>query len=159
MDARDLLERLATAKRTLAVAESFTGGRLADAFTNVPGSSRAFLGGVVAYTNEAKRGLLGVPESDLLVHGAASGEVALALARGVQERFGADYAVATTGIAGPTGATPAKPIGLSCAAAVGAGHTRSDSKVLPGPRSAVKDAAVRQALDLLARLLVDEGIL
>jgi nicotinamide-nucleotide amidase len=159
VDARDLVEALARAGRTLAVAESFTGGRLADALTDVPGSSRAFVGAVVAYTNEAKRGLLDVAEGDLLLHGAASGEVALALARGARRRLGADYALATTGIAGPTGATPAKPVGLSYVAAAGPRAERVDARIHPGARPDVKRAAVDQALALLADLLRAEGIL
>lgn len=159
MGAPRILERLAAARRTIAVAESFTGGRLADALTSVPGSSRAFHGGVVAYTNEAKRDLLGVGEGDLLVHGAVSEEVALAMARGARRRFAADYAVATTGIAGPTGDTPAKPVGLSYAAAVGPHGSRVDLRIHTGGRAEVQEAAVRQALETLVRVLASEGIL
>ena len=159
MDAAGILEALARARRTLAVAESFTGGRLADALTDVPGSSRAFVGAVVAYTNEAKRSLLRVGEGDLLLHGAASEEVARALAQGARERFNSDYAVATTGIAGPTGATLAKPLGLSYAAVTGPSRSLVDARIHPGSRQDVKRAATRQALDLLGRLLEEEGIL
>jgi len=97
---------------TLAVAESCTGGMIAEQITAVPGSSGWFLGGVVAYANSAKQSLLGVPEAMLIEHGAVSEPVARAMAEGVRERFGADVGISTTGISGPDGGTPEKPVGL-----------------------------------------------
>ena len=96
---------------TLAVAESCTGGAIAAAVTSVPGASAVFCGGVVAYSNAAKEDLLGVPERALVADGAVSERVALAMAAGARRRFSADVGLATTGIAGPTGGTPDKPVG------------------------------------------------
>src|SRR3989338_4760823 len=102
---------LLTRERTLAVAESCTGGTIANLITDLPGTSRYFLGGIIAYTNTAKTALLGISPQTLLTHGAVSDAVARQMALGVQTRFGADYAIATTGIAGPSGGTKDKPIG------------------------------------------------
>jgi len=98
---------------TLAVAESCTGGLISHSITNVPGSSEFFLGGLVAYANEVKRDLLGVSQALLDEHGAVSRETALAMAEGVRRLFRADVAIAVTGIAGPTGGTPTKPVGTT----------------------------------------------
>jgi len=103
--------RLSAKGWTLATAESCTGGLLGHAITNVAGSSTYFLGGIIAYANEAKCRLLGVPEALLARHGAVSQEVALAMAQGARQALGADMAIATTGIAGPSGGTPQKPVG------------------------------------------------
>ena len=98
---------------TLSVAESCTGGLISHWITNVPGSSEFYLGGVVAYANEVKRDVLGVPQDLLSTYGAVSGEVALAMAEGIRTLLGADTSIAVTGIAGPTGGTHAKPVGTT----------------------------------------------
>lgn len=97
---------------TLATAESSTGGLVAHRITSVSGSSAYYLGGFVTYSNGAKEALLGVRPETLLAHGAVSQETAQEMARGARERMGADLGIATTGIAGPTGGTPEKPVGL-----------------------------------------------
>ncbi len=144
---------LVEAGLTLAVAESCTGGRLGDRITAVAGSSRYFLGGVVAYANAAKEALLGVPAATLADHGAVSGAVAEALARGAAERFGATIGVGTTGIAGPDGGTPDKPVGLVY---IGVYDRRSKQAVtierrFGGDRAAIKERTVIEALELALR--------
>lgn len=98
--------------RTVAVAESCTGGGIAQKLTSIPGSSAYFLGGVVAYSNDVKESVLGVPRALLEEHGAVSAPVAQAMAEGVCQRFGADFGLSTTGISGPGGGSPEKPVGL-----------------------------------------------
>ncbi len=112
-----LLQQLARHHLSLSVAESFTGGLIEDQLTDVPGCSDVFLGGVTAYANETKVKLLGVKQETLREHGAVSEETVRAMVRGVQKLFGSDCAIATTGIAGPGGATAQKPVGLSFIAA------------------------------------------
>lgn len=107
----DLLRRLKNAGVTVATAESCTGGNIAHMITSVPGASNYFLGGVVAYSNEVKKSVLGVSAQDLEQYGAVSEQVARQMAQGVRKALGADYAVATTGIAGPDGGTKEKPVG------------------------------------------------
>ena len=120
-DGSTIDERIAKllGERKLAVGESCTGGLLAGRLTDRPGASAYFAGGVVAYSNEAKEELLGVPHELLEEHGAVSAEAAEAMAKGAAERFGADYGLAVTGIAGPDGGTPDKPVGRVCFAARG----------------------------------------
>jgi nicotinamide-nucleotide amidase len=102
---------LAENNRSLSVAESCTGGYLANAITDVPGSSRYMMGGIIAYANMVKVDQLGVLQDDLNNHGAVSKSVALQMARGVAERLGSNYGISTTGIAGPGGGTEEKPVG------------------------------------------------
>ena len=112
-------QRLRESGKTFACAESCTGGNLAHLITAIPGASRYFLGGVVAYSNEVKINVLGVCAEDLHTYGAVSEQVALQMAQGVRKLTGADYAVATTGIAGPDGGTAEKPVGTVWIAVVG----------------------------------------
>jgi nicotinamide-nucleotide amidase len=141
-------------ERRLAVAESCTGGLLAARATERPGSSGRFLGGVVAYSNEAKARLLGVDPALIERHGAVSGEVAEAMADGALERFDADFAIAITGIAGPDGGTEEKPVGTVfwCVKQAG-GEAVVRGIVLPGGRADVRDRSTTVALHLLRRLL------
>jgi nicotinamide-nucleotide amidase len=110
-------------RRTLATAESCTGGLVSHVLTEVSGSSAYFVGGAVTYGDPLKHSVLDVPETTLERHGAVSAQTAVAMAEGARSRFGADVAVAVTGIAGPTGATPGKPVGLTYVAVADAnGH-------------------------------------
>ena len=137
----------------LAVAESCTGGLLGARLTERPGSSDYFLGGVISYANEVKSVLLGVPPGMLAQCGAVSEEVAGAMAEGVRAATSADYALAVSGVAGPDGGTPEKPVGLVYAACSGPGHTKVVCNVFPGNRASVREYAVSAALHLLRREL------
>lgn len=145
--------------RTLACAESCTGGLLAEKITSIPGCSDYFLGGVVAYSNEAKMALLGVPEATLVEHGAVSNEVALAMAEGARARFGADYAVSTTGISGPGGGSAEKPVGLVSIAIAWDGGAHVDSFVFPLDRERHRQLVAQVGLDWVRRSLQGHDLL
>jgi competence/damage-inducible protein CinA-like protein len=145
------------AGRTLATGESCTGGMLAARFTDRAGSSAYFAGSVVAYSNEAKTALLGVPAELIERHGAVSNEVAQALADGAIAHFGADLGIGITGIAGPDGGSPDKPVGTVCFCVAGRGGERLTRRTqLPGQRGDVRERSTTVALHLLARLLHGE---
>lgn len=150
-------EALAARGETLALAESCTGGLVAERITAVPGASAYFLGGVVSYANEAKVELLGVAESTLAAHGAVSEETAREMAAGARERFGATYGLAVTGIAGPSGGTPEKPVGTTCFALADAGDVASESRYFGGGREWVRFRAAQHALDMLRLRLRAKG--
>jgi len=136
---------------TIAVAESCTGGLISHRITNVPGSSRYFLMGTVAYSNDVKVQRLAVDEALLEMFGAVSREVAVAMARGVMSAAQSDIGVGVTGIAGPAGGTPEKPIGLVFVAAVTDRDERVERHVFAGDRAAVK----RQSADAALALAVE----
>jgi nicotinamide-nucleotide amidase len=138
---------------TLGTAESCTGGMVAERLTSVPGSSAAFVGAIVAYADEVKARELGVPQSVLERHGAVSAETAAAMAAGARERLGVDVAVAVTGIAGPDGGSPDKPVGLAFLHAEGPEVSRASNFVFPGDRDAIRRRAAVTALHQLRRLL------
>jgi nicotinamide-nucleotide amidase len=141
-------------EKTLALAETATGGLLANAFTDISGASKFFAGGCVCYSNESKMQLLDVPECLLAQHGAVSAENAVAMATGAAEKLGADYAMAITGFAGPCGGTKENPVG-TIYIALHAPHGMWSKKLnYPGPRQTVKQRAVNAALDWLRRELV-----
>lgn len=141
---------------TLATAESCTGGLLGDRITDIPGSSAYFNGGIVSYSNTAKVALLGVKERDIESHGAVSEAVAQAMAEGVRERLGSDYGIGITGIAGPTGGSEEKPVGLTYIAVAGPGESGVCREyVFPGERTVVKRRAAQTALSLLRAALLD----
>ena len=141
--------RLAALGVSLATAESCSGGLIAHRITNVPGSSAYFLGGVVSYSNEAKESLLGVAHDILVAHGAVSEPVARAMAEGARRVFGSDYAVGVTGIAGPDGGRPDKPVGLVYIAVAAPHGTIVMRNQFDGPRESVKEKAADLALSLL----------
>lgn len=148
-----VVEQLRSLEKTVALAESCTGGLLANAFTDVPGASKVFAGSAVCYANDAKVNLLGVPEALIAQHGAVSAECAAAMATCAMERFGSDYAIAVTGYAGPGGGTLADPVGtvyLGYASPTGVWSRRV---ALPGDRLQVKLRAVNTALDFMRRQL------
>jgi nicotinamide-nucleotide amidase len=138
---------------TLAAAESCTGGLVAARLTSIPGSSDVFRGGVVAYANDAKVGLLGVPEELLARHGAVSREVCASMAAGAARHLDADVAVADTGIAGPGGGTPEKPVGRVYVGVWADGAPTTIELDLPGDRDAVRGRAATSALHLVRRVL------
>lgn len=134
---------------SIAAAESCTGGLIAEAITSVPGSSGYFFGSVVSYANSAKTSILGVPETILATHGAVSAQVARAMASGARSRFGADLAVSATGIAGPDGGTPAKPVGLTYVGLADADGVDVRRLNLDGDRALNREAAAAAALTWL----------
>jgi nicotinamide-nucleotide amidase len=142
------------AGRTVAVAESCTGGLMAARLTERAGSSAYVLGGVVVYANEAKVALARVPPALIERHGAVSPQVAAALAEGVRARFGAGYGIGITGIAGPGGGTPEKPVGTVCLSVAGPGGREDRDVRLPGDRAQVRDRATTVAMHMLRRVLL-----
>ncbi len=144
---------LAAAGRTLTTAESCTGGLVAERLTRVPGSSAYFLGGVVTYTDALKTRLLGVPEEMLAAHGAVSEPVARAMAAGGRARYGADYGIGVTGIAGPGGGSEEKPVGTVHVALAGPGDGDLEHRKVrfPGGRGRVRRQTSQLALELLRR--------
>ncbi|MGC4071562.1 MAG: CinA family nicotinamide mononucleotide deamidase-related protein [Nibricoccus sp.] len=141
-------------EKTLAVAETATGGMLASCFTDIAGAAKFFAGGVVCYDNEAKMQLLDVPECLLAQHGATSPENAVAMATGAAERMGADYALAVTGYCGPCGGPAENPVGGVYIGLYSPCGVWSKKLSIPGPRNTVKQRAVNAALDWLRRELI-----
>jgi nicotinamide-nucleotide amidase len=143
--------------KTLAIAESITGGLASSMITDVPGSSRYFLLGVVAYSNESKVKLLGVKESTLAEHGAVSRQVALQMAQGVRGIAKSSIGASCTGIAGPSGGTATKPVGLVHFAVVDEGRAASHHEVFSGDRWEIKRQAAERLLELILRLQSDRA--
>jgi nicotinamide-nucleotide amidase len=149
----DLLGR---GRTTIAVAESCTGGLLLSRLTDVAGSSAYVLGGVVAYSNDAKSAFVGVPPDLIAEHGAVSEPVASAMAEGIRRRTGAAIGVGVTGIAGPGGATPDKPVGTVALAAASAGGTVIRTLRFSGNRAQIKHFTTQAALDMIRRIVLGE---
>ena len=146
-------------RKSIAVAESCTGGLIAQKITDVAGSSEYFMGGVVAYSNAAKSSLLGVPEALLREHGAVSEPVVRAMAEAVRERFGADFGVATTGISGPGGGSEEKPVGLVFVALSDGDETHAESFVFPLDRMRHRALTAQVALDWVRRKLAGHELI
>jgi nicotinamide-nucleotide amidase len=147
-----IIDELVARGLTIGTAESCTGGAIADALVGVAGASRAFRGGIVAYANEVKTALLGVPESTLATVGAVSAETAIAMAHGARRALNVDVAIATTGIAGPDGGTPDKPVGLVWFGLAAAdGSADAVKMTFPGNRSDIRGRATTAALSMLWR--------
>ena len=141
----------------VALAESCTGGLIAKRVTDVAGASSWFVGGVVSYANEAKVNLLGVAAATLEAHGAVNEETAREMAEGARARFGATYALAVTGVAGPTGGTAEKPVGTTCFALAEESGTTSETRSFGGGRGWVRLRASQYALDMVRRRLREKG--
>jgi nicotinamide-nucleotide amidase len=152
---RTVVEALDGRGLTVATAESCTGGLLAERLTRVAGSSRVFPGGAVVYSNAAKSRQLGVEAALIAEHGAVSEPVARALARAARERFDADFGVGVTGVAGPDGGSPEKPVGTVHLAVDGGGRSDHRRLRLPGDRERVRWQATQAALEMLRRRLAD----
>jgi len=150
----NIVVRLLTEQRqTLALAESCTGGNIANRITNVPGASAVFLGGVVSYANSAKETFLGVQADTLRIHGAVSEPVAREMALGALAKFGSDFALAVTGLAGPGGGTPEKPVGTVFIALASAAGVEVQRLLNPWDRLTFKDVTATQTLERLRRRL------
>jgi PncC family amidohydrolase len=156
----NLEERLATAlveqNLTLATAESCTGGGLSHLLTAIPGASAFFIGGIIAYQNNIKVDLLGVPQRTLADYGAVSSPTAAAMAEGCRDRFSTDIAVSITGIAGPSGGSPEKPVGLVFLAVASDQRTRIAEYNFPGNREQVRNQAIAAALELILEAIADK---
>jgi nicotinamide-nucleotide amidase len=139
---------------TLAVAESCTGGLVAQRLTEIPGSSKYFVEGVVAYSNDAKIRTLSVNPELLKKYGAVSAEVAEAMAEGIRKRAGSDFGLSITGIAGPDGGSEEKPVGLVYIALSDEAHTEHRRLMIPGDRHLIRWRSSQFVLDLLRRRLI-----
>jgi len=151
--AKDVGELLRSKGLTISVAESCTGGKVGDLLTNVSGSSDYFLGGVTSYGNRAKAELLGVSEELLALKGAVSDEVARQMAAGVRKSMHADIGVGITGVAGPRGGTPEKPVGLVYIAINSEKSTVSEKNIFKGSRTRVKTQSANRALGMVKEFL------
>jgi nicotinamide-nucleotide amidase len=156
-DLEEVVVRLLTdRKRTLAIAESCTGGYLAHRITNVPGASAVLLAGYVTYSNEAKTDSLGVDANMIAEHGAVSRQVATAMAEGARKKAASDFALATTGIAGPTGGTDEKPVGTVFIALASSDQpTQLQKRFFPDDRPTFKELTTQTALEMLRRRLLE----
>jgi nicotinamide-nucleotide amidase len=148
-----IVRLLTERKQTLAVAESCTGGYIAHRITNVPGASAIFPAGLVTYSNEAKQKFLGVRAETLAQHGAVSEAVAREMAEGARRSCGADFSIAVTGIAGPGGGTPEKPVGTVFIGVASPQESQVYRGFNPGERLAFKELTSQEALKHLAALL------
>jgi len=154
-----LEERLAVALSnrglTLATAESCTGGGLSRLLTEIPGASAFFIGGIIAYHNDVKMQLLNVPPEILTRYGAVSSQTAIAMAEEVRSRFKADLGVSITGIAGPSGGSAEKPVGLVYISVANLQRTHVAEHRFPGDRSQVREGAITAALRLILESITD----
>ena len=153
-----IVRLLTERKATLALAESCTGGGIANRVTNVPGASVVLLAGLVTYSNAAKQKFLGVHAETLARHGAVSEPVAREMAEGALRQTQADYALSVTGIAGPSGGTPEKPVGTVFIGLSGPSGTLVERQFNPYDRETFKQVTTQQALELLRRTVLASGV-
>ncbi len=153
-----IFDQLRAMEKTLAIAESCTGGKLSDAFTNIPGASKVFAGGIVCYSNEAKTHIVDVPDALIQQHGAVSAEVAVAMATGVAEKFSSSYGLSITGFAGPGGGTAENPVGTIYIGYHSPSGVWAHKVMYPGQREAVKVRAVNAAFDWMRRKLAQDKL-
>lgn len=156
-EVENLIAALISAKKTVATAESCTGGMLGKLLTDVPGSSAAYPGGVISYSNSVKEALLGVDAEVLSQYGAVSEPVARQMAEGVRVAIGADFGIGITGIAGPSSDGTTKPVGLVYVALAVESATICEELHLSGSRPEIREAACLRALRLLEQALRQEG--
>ncbi len=149
---------LAPSRKTVTTAESCTGGLLAKMLTDIPGSSDYFKTGFITYSNESKHDLLSVPTELITQHGVVSEPVVQAMAAGALKRAGADYALAISGIAGPTGGTPTKPVGTVCIALASMQEMQSRTFNFPGDREMIRDRSAKMALSMLRFHLLGKSL-
>lgn len=149
----DIAGSLIKKKLSLSVCESCTGGMLGTLITSEPGSSKYFCGGVIAYSDEVKQRVVGVRQATLRKYGAVSAEVAREMAQGVLKRFRANISISITGIAGPTGGTKKKPVGLVYLCVATRQHVSVENRVFKGSRNQIRREACDKALRLLKRVL------
>ena len=149
----ELGERLLEASLTVSAAESLTGGWISAALTAAAGSSGYFMGSICAYSNHVKTGLLGVSRETLAAHGAVSAQCAKEMARGVRAKLGTDLAISSTGIAGPSGGSPEKPIGLVYLAVLDTARSLTVERRFQGDRRSITWGAAMEALRLLGEFL------
>ena len=152
-EAEALVGMLKARGKTLSTAESCTGGLIGAAVTSVPGSSEVYVGGAISYSNEVKESLLGVKAKTLAEHGAVSEETAREMVVGAMDRFRTGTAIAVTGMAGPGGATPTKPVGLVYIAVADGPRTVVCRNVFDGDRDAVREQTVSTACELMMELM------
>ncbi len=150
--AKSVVKKLSKIRKSLSVAESITGGGLASALTDIPGASKVFIGGVIAYSDQVKINELSISKADLLKYGAVSEEIALAMAQGCLKKFKTDYALATTGVAGP-GSDNGVKAGTAWIGVAGKGESFAIALSLSGTREIIRHATITSALAALERTL------
>jgi len=150
--AKLVVKKLSKIRKSLSVAESITGGGLASALTDFPGASKVFIGGVIAYSDQVKINELSISKADLLKYGAVSEEIALAMAQGCLKKFKTDYALATTGVAGP-GSNNGVKAGTAWIGVAGKGESFAIALSLTGTREIIRHATITSALAALERTL------
>jgi len=150
--AKLVVKKLSKIRKSLSVAESITGGGLASALTDIPGASKVFIGGVIAYSDQVKINELSISKADLLKYGAVSEEIALAMAQGCLKKFKTDYALATTGVAGP-GSDNGVKAGTAWIGVAGKGESFAIALSLSGTREIIRHATITSALAALERTL------